>query len=161
MLSPIGGFGAALVSMIGVTWAVRRIPPTRINVISRRFQLVSSGFMTLSHGTNDAQKSMGVITMALLSYHGTETVGRQAPCSRRCRGASPAHPVGVGAHHPRIGALQRGRPRVDAARRHLSAVTPSRRAAYTLPPEARPMRYSPLLLLLACNIDNDLGADNE
>ncbi|MBM4367992.1 MAG: inorganic phosphate transporter [Deltaproteobacteria bacterium] len=79
VLSPIGGFGAAFVSMIGVTWAVRRIPPTRINVVFRRLQLLSSGFMALSHGTNDAQKSMGVITMALLSYHGTETVGGKFP----------------------------------------------------------------------------------
>src|SRR6185436_1689348 len=56
--------------MVATYWVLRRARPARVNAASRRLQLLSSGFMALSHGTNDAQKSMGVITMALLSYQG-------------------------------------------------------------------------------------------
>ncbi|MFN7145337.1 MAG: anion permease [Myxococcota bacterium] len=70
VVSPFFGFFAAFFGMIATYWAVRRMRPARINVVFRRLQLVSSGFMALSHGTNDAQKTMGVITMALVSYHG-------------------------------------------------------------------------------------------
>jgi PiT family inorganic phosphate transporter len=35
-----------------------------------RLQVVSAAYMAFSHGSNDAQKTMGVITMALASYHG-------------------------------------------------------------------------------------------
>jgi len=71
IVSPLFGFLAALVLMIAVYWIVRRIPPAKINKGFRTLQLFSSAFMALSHGTNDAQKTMGVITMALVAYSGT------------------------------------------------------------------------------------------
>ncbi len=71
VVSPFFGFIAAFFGMIATYWAVRRMRPARINVVFRRLQLFSAGFMALSHGTNDAQKTMGVITMALVSYAGT------------------------------------------------------------------------------------------
>ena len=70
VVSPILGFFAAFFGMVATYWALRRARPAKVNAASRRLQLFSSGFMALSHGTNDAQKSMGVITMALLSFHG-------------------------------------------------------------------------------------------
>ena len=70
VVSPILGFFAAFVGMVATYWALRRARPAKVNAAARRLQLFSSGFMALSHGTNDAQKSMGVITMALLAYHG-------------------------------------------------------------------------------------------
>jgi inorganic phosphate transporter, PiT family len=70
VISPVLGFGTAFVGMVATYWALRRSRPARVNQVARRLQLFSSGFMALSHGTNDAQKSMGVITMALLSYQG-------------------------------------------------------------------------------------------
>jgi PiT family inorganic phosphate transporter len=70
VVSPFFGFAAAFVGMIGTYWLVRNIRPARINVIFRRLQLLSSGFMAISHGTNDAQKTMGVITMALVASRG-------------------------------------------------------------------------------------------
>ena len=70
VVSPILGFFAAFFGMVATYWLLRRARPAKVNAASRRLQLFSSGFMALSHGTNDAQKSMGVITMALLSYHG-------------------------------------------------------------------------------------------
>lgn len=71
IVSPLFGFLAAFVAMIATLWAVRRQAPHPVNTWSRRLQLLSSSFMAYSHGTNDAQKSMGIISMALVSYAGT------------------------------------------------------------------------------------------
>ncbi|OGQ23742.1 MAG: inorganic phosphate transporter [Deltaproteobacteria bacterium RBG_16_71_12] len=68
VLSPIIGFAAGFTVMILVLWIVRRGRVSVINRTFRRLQLVSAGFMAVSHGSNDAQKSMGVITMALVAY---------------------------------------------------------------------------------------------
>ncbi len=68
LFSPFAGFLAALVIMIALTWIVRRAPLPRINKIFRVLQIGSASLMAYSHGTNDAQKTMGIITMALLSY---------------------------------------------------------------------------------------------
>jgi PiT family inorganic phosphate transporter len=48
-------------------WLCKNIYPARINKIFRRLQIVSASMMAFSHGSNDAQKSMGIITMALIS----------------------------------------------------------------------------------------------
>ncbi|MES2639428.1 MAG: inorganic phosphate transporter [Myxococcota bacterium] len=71
VVSPFFGFGAAFLGMIATYWIVRRMRPARINVVFRKLQLVSAAAMAVSHGQNDAQKTMGVITMALVSYSGT------------------------------------------------------------------------------------------
>lgn len=71
IVSPVAGFFAAFIAMVTMYWLVRRVPPVKLNTTFRRLQLASAGFMAFSHGTNDAQKSMGVITMALVSYAGT------------------------------------------------------------------------------------------
>ncbi|MDP2314791.1 MAG: inorganic phosphate transporter [Pseudomonadota bacterium] len=79
VVSPFFGFGAAFLGMIATYWAVRRMRPARINVVFRRLQLASSAFMAVSHGTNDAQKTMGVITMALVSYSGVHDPSGKFP----------------------------------------------------------------------------------
>lgn len=71
IVSPLLGFGIAFIGMVALNWILRRGRPAKINAAARRIQLLSAGFMAFSHGTNDAQKSMGVITMALVSYAGT------------------------------------------------------------------------------------------
>lgn len=71
LVSPIFGFIGAFIIMVAMYWIVRRVRPVTINAVFRKLQIVSAGFMAFSHGTNDAQKSMGVITMALVSYSGT------------------------------------------------------------------------------------------
>jgi len=68
IVSPFFGFAAAFVLMVATYWVIRRVPVPKLNRGSRRLQILSSGFMAFSHGTNDAQKTMGVITMALLSF---------------------------------------------------------------------------------------------
>lgn len=70
VVSPFFGFAAAFLLMIAIYWITRKTQVSKINHHFRKLQLLSSGFMAFSHGTNDAQKTMGVITMALVSYAG-------------------------------------------------------------------------------------------
>jgi inorganic phosphate transporter, PiT family len=63
--------GLLLVAAAGALWVGRRLygaAPQIIQRLSRRLQLVSAALMAFSHGSNDAQKSMGIITLALLSF---------------------------------------------------------------------------------------------
>jgi PiT family inorganic phosphate transporter len=71
VFSPVLGFAAAFVCMVGTYWLVRRMRPARVNTAFRNLQLFSAASMALAHGTNDAQKTMGVLTMSLVSYGGT------------------------------------------------------------------------------------------
>lgn len=62
----IGMFVAVIISVLS-SWVVRRQPPQRIDRWFRRLQLVSAAAFSLGHGTNDAQKGMGIITAALVT----------------------------------------------------------------------------------------------
>jgi PiT family inorganic phosphate transporter len=66
--SPLIGFTAAFFLMIGLLWVVRRRTPSAVHRGSRRLQLLSACTMAFAHGSNDAQKSMGIITLALLAF---------------------------------------------------------------------------------------------
>ncbi len=66
--SPLIGFVVAFILMIALLWIVRRRSPKVVHNTSRRLQLVSACTMAFAHGSNDAQKSMGIITLALLSF---------------------------------------------------------------------------------------------
>jgi PiT family inorganic phosphate transporter len=66
--SPLLGFVAAFFVMIGLLHAVRRMKAGTVHRGSRRLQLLSACAMAFSHGSNDAQKAMGIITLALVSY---------------------------------------------------------------------------------------------
>ncbi len=68
VVSPTLGFVVAFFLMISLLWLVRRMRPAVVHRLSRRMQLVSACMMALSHGSNDAQKSMGIITLALLAF---------------------------------------------------------------------------------------------
>ncbi|MDX6480181.1 MAG: inorganic phosphate transporter, PiT family [Gaiellaceae bacterium] len=59
---------AALVMLV-LLWIIRKRAPGKVNRVFRRLQLVSAGFVALAHGTNDAQKTMGVIALALVAAH--------------------------------------------------------------------------------------------
>ena len=67
VLSPIIGFAAAFVIMSALIRGLFTVPLHVVNRHFRRLQLVSSAFVSLSHGTNDAQKTMGVVTALLFS----------------------------------------------------------------------------------------------
>jgi inorganic phosphate transporter, PiT family len=71
MISPLLGFigGAVLMWLLNVL--LRRATPRFVNVFFGKAQLASAGFMGYSHGSNDAQKTMGIITLAL--FTGTQS----------------------------------------------------------------------------------------
>jgi PiT family inorganic phosphate transporter len=66
--SPLIGFLIAFLFMVGLLWIVRRMRPAKVQRGSRRLQLISACMMAFSHGSNDAQKAMGIITLALTSF---------------------------------------------------------------------------------------------
>ncbi len=68
VLSPLLGFVAAFLVMLGLLWIVRRRRAATVSRVSRRLQLVSACSMAFSHGSNDAQKAMGIITLALVAF---------------------------------------------------------------------------------------------
>lgn len=67
--SPVLGFVVGFTLMLVIVWLVIlfRGKPANVNKKFRKLQLISSGLMALSHGSNDAQKTMGIITLALLA----------------------------------------------------------------------------------------------
>ena len=67
VLSPILGFGLGLGFMVAVFWIAHRATPSRVDRTFRRLQLLSAALYSLGHGTNDAQKTMGVIAVVLFT----------------------------------------------------------------------------------------------
>ncbi len=65
--SPFIGMLVAIVVTILTSWIVRRQRPLKVDRWFRRLQLVSAALYSLGHGTNDAQKGMGIITAALVA----------------------------------------------------------------------------------------------
>jgi len=67
LLAPFLGIAIAFVLILGITWLIARRSPSRINRFFRKAQLLSGGFVAFTHGTNDAQKTMGIIALALVA----------------------------------------------------------------------------------------------
>ena len=65
--SPVIGFVGAFGLMLGIYWIFRKARRRPLGRFFRRIQVLSAGFMAFSHGSNDAQKTMGIITLALFS----------------------------------------------------------------------------------------------
>jgi PiT family inorganic phosphate transporter len=70
-LSPIIGLGLGFLLMIAVSWLFRRKSPRRVDTFFRKGQLVSAALYSLGHGGNDAQKTMGIIAVAVFAYQWT------------------------------------------------------------------------------------------
>ena len=60
--------------MLIIYWTCYRFRRAKVNAAFRHLQFVSSGFLALSHGLNDAQKTMGVVTLALLLFGRIDTM---------------------------------------------------------------------------------------
>ena len=67
LIAPFAGLLVAFALMTIIVWFIARRSPAKINRYFRRGQLVSGGFVALTHGTNDAQKTMGIIALALVA----------------------------------------------------------------------------------------------
>jgi PiT family inorganic phosphate transporter len=74
VLSPLFAFSAGFLLMVAIMWAFRRANPAKANRGFKLAQTVSAAAMALGHGLQDAQKTMGVIFLALLTggYVGAE-----------------------------------------------------------------------------------------
>ena len=77
-LSPILGYLLGSILMVIVAWVFRRSSPLRVDNWFRRLQLVSAGLYSLGHGGNDAQKTIGLIWLLLISS-GYAASGSAAP----------------------------------------------------------------------------------
>ena len=75
VVSPVVGFFIAMVLILVILWIVRRQAGHKVNVAFRKLQLISAGAMAFTHGTNDAQKAMGIIALALITYGKLEAHG--------------------------------------------------------------------------------------
>jgi inorganic phosphate transporter, PiT family len=73
VLSPLIGMVFGSLNQVAAAWAVRGQTPARVDRWFRRLQLVSASIFSYSHGTNDAQKVMGIIAVVL---YGTIWAGR-------------------------------------------------------------------------------------
>lgn len=67
VLAPAIGLILGVINMYVTTWIVKDMKPVKVDKVFRKLQLVSAGFYSLGHGTNDAQKTMGIIAGVLLS----------------------------------------------------------------------------------------------
>lgn len=66
-LAPLLGMAMALIFSIITLWVVRYRTPAKVDTYFRKLQLVSSALFSLSHGSNDAQKTIGIITVVLFT----------------------------------------------------------------------------------------------
>jgi PiT family inorganic phosphate transporter len=67
VLSPLIGVILGFGLMVATYWAFHRVPPGKVDRVFRIAQLASSAFFSLSHGANDAQKTMGIIVGLLVA----------------------------------------------------------------------------------------------
>ncbi len=65
VFSPILGLTAGFIIMLAIFWIFRKMTPAMITTIFGKLQVGTAAAMAFSHGSNDAQKTMGVITLAL------------------------------------------------------------------------------------------------
>jgi PiT family inorganic phosphate transporter len=72
--SPLIGFSGAFLLMLALYWIFRNAKRKPMARIFRRLQVISAGYMAFSHGSNDAQKTMGIITLALFAAGAIPTV---------------------------------------------------------------------------------------
>ncbi len=69
-IAPLLGFIGGLLGMILIMWLFRRSTPDRVRGIFSNLQILSAAFVAYSHGKNDGQMPIGLISMALMLYFG-------------------------------------------------------------------------------------------
>ncbi|MDP6632052.1 MAG: inorganic phosphate transporter [Dehalococcoidales bacterium] len=78
-IAPVLGFFGGFSLMVAVFWIFRRNAPARMRVIFTRMQWLTTGFLAYSHGKNDGQMPIGVITMALVIFHNDTSLWDNVP----------------------------------------------------------------------------------
>jgi len=79
IIAPTLGFIGGFALLVGIFWLLRHGAPARLNIIFSRLQWLTTGFLAYSHGKNDGQMPIGVITMALVIYTGNEGLWESIP----------------------------------------------------------------------------------
>jgi len=77
--APVLGFIGGFALMVCLLWVLRRRAPARMRVIFSRLQWLTTAFLAYSHGLNDGQMPIGVITMALVIYTGQTALWENIP----------------------------------------------------------------------------------
>ena len=67
-LSPLLGFTAGFIVMLSIYWLFRRRSLSAVNAAGRRLQILSTAFLSFSHGRNDGQNAIGIIALAWTVY---------------------------------------------------------------------------------------------
>jgi PiT family inorganic phosphate transporter len=68
VIAPLLGFAGGLVVMVCLYWVLRRSAPDKVRIVFSRLQFLTTALMAYSHGKNDGQMPIGVITMALVIF---------------------------------------------------------------------------------------------
>jgi inorganic phosphate transporter, PiT family len=79
VLAPLIGMVVGLLMMTGSLWVFRRSTPSKVDHFFRKMQLVSAAAFSLMHGANDAQKTMGIISGALVTGGFLQMDGKDLP----------------------------------------------------------------------------------
>jgi PiT family inorganic phosphate transporter len=79
IIAPILGFIGGFLLMIIIYWLFRNKAPDKVRGVFSNLQILSAGFMAYSHGKNDGQMPIGVITMAMVIYTGQTELWEQLP----------------------------------------------------------------------------------
>ena len=69
VVPPLSGFLGGYFLMVLLAWICRRVRPRPADRLFRKLQILTSALMATGHGLNDAQKTMGLITLALFTFH--------------------------------------------------------------------------------------------
>jgi PiT family inorganic phosphate transporter len=77
--APVLGFIGGFMLMVIIFWVFRRSVPAKIRSIFSNLQILSAAFMAYSHGKNDGQMPIGVITMALVIYYNQPALWNEIP----------------------------------------------------------------------------------
>lgn len=85
--APLAGFGMSFCCMWAVYWIFARVHRRRVDALFRRLQLCSAAFMATSHGLNDAQKTMGIVTLALFLFGQVDSMDVPFWVKLACAGA--------------------------------------------------------------------------
>jgi inorganic phosphate transporter, PiT family len=79
VIAPTLGFIGGFALMVVLLWVFRRSAPTRMRVFFSRLQWLTTGFLAYTHGLNDGQMPIGVITMALVIHTGNVGLWNNIP----------------------------------------------------------------------------------
>jgi PiT family inorganic phosphate transporter len=69
-IAPLLGFASGFILMVAIMWIFRNAAPAKINKGFSKLLILSSAFLAYSHGKNDGQMPIGIISMALVIYYG-------------------------------------------------------------------------------------------